>query len=160
MNSSGTPNIAIREATRGDADAVARLVCELFAELAKPEDSGYSVAVVADLATALLRRERIWAVLASDGDRPVGVITLNECAALYAGGEFGEICELYVARRFRSGAVGKRLIEAAVAFARQRGWTRLEVGAPELPKWQRSVDFYRRCGFGPVGPRLKLELRT
>ncbi len=30
----------------------------------------------------------------------------------------------------------------------------LEVGAPSVPKWQRTVDFYLRNGFEEVGPRL------
>jgi GNAT superfamily N-acetyltransferase len=75
------------------------------------------------------------------------------------GGRFGEITELYVTPAFRALGVGKRLVEAAVEFARQRGWSRLEVGAPEIPKWAETVNFYRRTGFSEVGPRLKLELR-
>ena len=89
----------------------------------------------------------------------MGVITLNECASIYASGRFGDISEFYVRPRFRGLAVGKRLLEAAVQFARQRGWSRLEVGAPEVPKWQRSVTFYRQAGFSEVGPLLKLELQ-
>lgn len=38
--------------------------------------------------------------------------------------------------------------------ARGRGWPLLEVGAPAVPKRQRTVDFYLRRGFSIVGPRL------
>jgi hypothetical protein len=34
----------------------------------------------------------------------------------------------------------------------------LEVGAPDVPRWQRTVDFYKRNGFKEVGPRLYLPL--
>ena len=50
------------------------------------------------------------------------------------------------------------MLAAAAALARERGWPRLEVGAPDVPKWQRSLDFYLRCGFEEVGPRLRLLL--
>jgi hypothetical protein len=34
----------------------------------------------------------------------------------------------------------------------------LEVGAPDAPRWQKSIDFYIRCGFEEIGPRLFLPL--
>ena len=34
----------------------------------------------------------------------------------------------------------------------------IEVGAPPMPQWQRTLDFYLRAGFVEVGPRLKLPL--
>ena len=34
----------------------------------------------------------------------------------------------------------------------------MEVGAPDLPSWQRSYDFYLNHGFKEVGPRLELLL--
>jgi len=101
----------------------------------------------------------VWAFIALDADSPVALLTLNECASLYAGGRFGEICELYVRSSFRGGFVGHRLLDAAVALARNRRWRRLEVGAPPVPQWQRTVTFYERNGFVVIGPRLKLEVR-
>ncbi len=155
------PHPDIRLASEADADAVAQLVLELLEELASPGSSGYELAAVARTARNLLKGgDRVWAFLAEAGGHAIGLITLNECAALYAGGRFGEICELYVSPGFRSLGAGKRLLEAAVEFARQRGWSRLEVGAPEMPRWERSVNFYRQAGFSEVGPRLKLPLKT
>ena len=51
--------------------------------------------------------------------RDVGVVTLNECAAIYSGGRFGEISELYVVPDYRSKGVGAMLMEAAVALGRE-----------------------------------------
>lgn len=65
------------------------------------------------------------------------------------------IVELYIAPTYRSQGVGALLLDRAIAFARTRGWSRLEVGAPDQPRWSRTVDFYRRQGFVEVGPRLK-----
>jgi len=152
-------NVDIRLAGEADAESVARLVLELFAELASPGHSGYEAQAVTRTARNLLTAgDPVWAFLAEAGSDPVGVLTLNQCASIYAGGRFGEISELYVRDPFRALGVGKRLVEAAAEFARQRGWSRLEVGAPELPKWAETVNFYRRTGFSEVGPRLKLEL--
>jgi GNAT superfamily N-acetyltransferase len=153
-------NVEIRLAHKADAESVAQLVFELFEELASPGDSGYEPQAVTRTARSLLNGgEPVWAFLAEDDAHPVGILMLNECASIYAGGRFGEITELYVTPAFRALGVGKRLVQAAAEFARQRGWSRLEVGAPELPKWAETVNFYRRTGFSEVGPRLKLELR-
>ena len=35
---------------------------------------------------------------------------------------------------------------------------RVEVGAPDVPRWQRTVNFYLKEGFVEVGPRLKYLL--
>jgi len=151
--------VDIRLASDADADVVARLALELFEELASPGNSGYQLGAVTHTARSLLKGgDQVWAFLAEAGDQGIGVITLNECASLYAGGRFGEISELYVSAPFRALGIGNRLLDAAVRFARQRGWSRLEVGAPEIPRWERTVNFYRHAGFSEVGPRLKLEL--
>ncbi len=153
-------DILIRRATPEDADAVGRLVFELLEELASPAASGYELAAVTRVARDLLDRpDECWCFLAEAGDRTVGVMTLNACASIYAGGRFGEICELYVRPGHRGGAVGRKLIDAAVDFARRHGWTRLEVTAPPPPRGARSVSFYRDAGFVETGPHLKRELR-
>lgn len=83
---------------------------------------------------------------------------LNECAAIYAGGVFGEISELYVAPELRSRGIAGALIQEAIDLARTRKWNRLEVGAPNQPEWKRTFDFYVREGFNEVGPRLRKTL--
>ena len=75
-----------------------------------------------------------------------------------AGGRFGEISELYVNPAARSGGVTPRLPRAAVGFAGAGNRDRLEVGAPDVPRWNRTVAFYRRNGFVEVGPGLTLIL--
>jgi GNAT superfamily N-acetyltransferase len=154
-------NVDIRLAGEADVDSVARLVLELFEELASPRDSGYRPEEVTRTVRELLQgSDPVWALLAEADGQGIGVLTLNECASIYAGGRFGEISELYVRAPFRALGVGNRLLEAAVQFARRREWCRLEVGAPEIPKWERTVNFYRHAGFSEVGPRLKLEIRV
>jgi GNAT superfamily N-acetyltransferase len=149
----------IRLAEVNDALIVARLILELVAEVAPDAPTAATERVTA-VARALLGGSSVWAVLAESGaGGAVGVLTLNECASISAGGRFGEITEMYVQPAFRSQGIGANLIRAALEFGRSREWTRLEVGAPPVPPWARSSAFYRRNGFEESGPRLKLALR-
>ena len=153
-----TPRIVVQQAGPNEAERVGRLACSLLAELYP--DSKFERIFFTEAARALLGgSEGVWAFLATtSGARDVGLVTLNECAAIYAGGHFGEISEMYVVPDYRSKSVGALLIETAISFGRERGWPDIEVGAPSPPRWQRTVDFYLRHGFEEVGPRLDLEL--
>jgi GNAT superfamily N-acetyltransferase len=155
-------NILVRRAIGNDAEIVASLLLRLLSELFDPDQCGYRADTLGPAARTLLKDgSSYWAFLAvTSGGAAVGVITLNECAAVYAFGKFGEIPEMYVAPEYRSSGVGAQLVRAAVEFGRERGWSLLEVGAPEVPRWQRTVDFYSRCGFSVTGPRMTLDLST
>jgi GNAT superfamily N-acetyltransferase len=150
--------IVVRQAGPEEFERVGLLIHELLVEL-YPE-LGYARDGCVDSARALLAGgDGVWSFLATTrDDRDLGVVMLNECAAIYAGGRFGEISELYVAPDGRSKNVGARLTEAAAAFGRKRKWPFIEVGAPSVPAWQRTVDFYLKRGFEEVGPRLQLTL--
>jgi GNAT superfamily N-acetyltransferase len=148
--------VEIRAATQADSDTVCRMV---FSLLDAVDPGEYTLDMLRPATERVLREAAdVFAFLALDEDRPVGVMVLNRSTAIFALGEFGEITELYVEPAHRSAGVGAALIEKAVAFGKSKGWSVLEVSAPELPKWQRSVDFYRRNGFEEIGPRLCFEL--
>ncbi|GFE80135.1 hypothetical protein GCM10011487_21350 [Steroidobacter agaridevorans] len=129
----------------------------LLDELCGDTPSGYDLSDLSATAAALLQAGDITALLADHAGQATGVLVLNRCASLYAG-RFGEISELYVKPEFRSAGIGEALIRAAAAIARERGWSRLEVGTPELPAWARTAAFYKRNGFIDVGMRMKLTL--
>ncbi|AKS45173.1 Acetyltransferase (GNAT) domain-containing protein [Octadecabacter temperatus] len=103
----------------------------------------------------VLAMKGVTSIVATEGAAPVGVIMLNECAAIYAGGLFGEISELYVSKEHRSKGIAAQLVDAAETYAKEHGWKRLEVGAPPQPNWDRTLQFYLREGFAEVGPRLR-----
>ncbi len=150
--------VVVRQAEPKEFERVGHLIYQLLTELypgeVYPRDGFVDAA-----RTLLTGSEGVWSYLATtSAGRDVGVVTLNECAAIYAGGRFGEISEFYVVPDFRSKGVGALLMEAAVSFGRERGWPNIEVGAPSVPTWQRTVDFYLRHGFEEVGPRLDLRL--
>lgn len=145
--------ISTRRAAPADTAIVARFVHALLDELSggkAPE-----IETVEQSARTVLAEAGVSAFIACADGEPVGAMVLNECAAIYAGGKFGEISELYVSPGFRSQGVAPCLIDAALAEGRVRGWRRLEVGAPGQPEWRRTLDFYLRNGFEEVGPRLR-----
>jgi GNAT superfamily N-acetyltransferase len=150
--------IVVRQVEPGEFERVGGLTYSLLVELF-PEEGYERESCVESARTLLAGDEGVWAFLATAReDRDVGVVMLNECAAIYAGGRFGEISELYVAPDARSKQVGALLIEAAAAFGRKRDWPFIEVGAPSVPVWQRTIDFYLKSGFEEIGPRLYLKL--
>ena len=145
--------LTLRRLGPKDAPVVAMLLHGLFDEL--DSGKGPSLASLERTAGDVLASAAIDGILAYHDDQPVGVIMLNECLAIYAGGGFGEITELYVLPAYRSRGVAAKLLEAATEIAREKGWKRFEVGAPGQPAWRRSLEFYIREGFEEVGPRLR-----
>ena len=153
-------SIVISLTQPGEGDIVGQLVHALICEVARAGSVLPTLEEFKLVATKLLTEDcRYWAFLARDaGGEPIGVLTLNECAATYARGRFGEIAELYVVPQARSLDVGGTLLGAAIGFGRERGWNHLEVGAPAVPRFQRTISFYLKNEFVEVGPRLRHNL--
>ena len=102
---------------------------------------------------------RFVALLArDDSGEAIGVLTLSETFAIYAGGRYGVIEEMYVRPAFREKGVGRALLERAVTVAADRGWRRLEVTAPEDDAADAAARFYERGGFRFSGSKLRLLL--
>lgn len=150
--------VEIIRAGPNDRETVLALVERLLRELeGKPHE-------FADLDRAKILRdldgagERFAAFLAQDDGEPVGVLTLTETFAIYAGGRYGVIDEMYVEPGHRGDRVGGRLIEAALQLGREKGWIRIDVTAPPGPRWERTVRFYEEQGFVFTGPKLRRRL--
>jgi GNAT superfamily N-acetyltransferase len=92
------------------------------------------------------------------GGEIAGILTLTTAFAIYANGEYGVIDEMYVAPDHRSAGCGAMLVSAARDIGLQRGWTRIDVTAPESGRWERTRRFYEKQGFVFTGPKLKLLL--
>jgi GNAT superfamily N-acetyltransferase len=100
---------------------------------------------------------RFLALLAKDQSGvPIGVLTLSTSFALYAGGEYGVIDEMYVRPEWRGQGGGKALLAEAVAIARARRWFRLDVTGPQVDGDGRAARFYRQAGFEFTGLKLRL----
>jgi len=146
----------IRPYESRDADAVVEMLQALYTELGEEEESvewlsASQVQGAVDAGT--------WIALAEAGGVLVGLVTVTMTRAIYAGGAYAVIDEMYVVSEHRSAGAGKRLIEAAVAFARQSGCKRIDVTGPtEVEKWQRTMAFYEQNGFTFTGNKLKISL--
>ncbi|MBX3235783.1 MAG: GNAT family N-acetyltransferase [Nitrospiraceae bacterium] len=156
--------IELQWARAEDAPDIAALIAELLEEImAVIGQRAFDVdrARTIELAREGLATGQCRILLARDvgAGATVGLLSLCEGYALYAGGRFGTMPEVYVRPLYRSQGVGARLIREAVRFGRARQWTRLEVNTPPLPAFERSLVFYERQGFSPSGGRkLKLSL--
>lgn len=150
-----TENIKIIETSKEDYQEVASLVTLLLVELEPEISEEIQNKDITSITRDLFESEKIWAFIAKCNEKPVGVLTLHECAAIYAGGIFGEISELYVLPQFRSQKVGDLLISAAINKGKQLGWKRLEVGSPPPDQSPRTIRFYKKGGFEATGTRFR-----
>ena len=151
--------VEFKVATVSDAQEVGRLVWMLLKELSRTGSCRFSIEELQQRASDFIASGRVTAVLALQDESAIGVVTLNDCCAIYAG-SFGEITEFYVSPDNRSSGVGAMLMEAAIEIAIERGWHRLEVSTPELPKWLRTANFYQQNDFEEVGSRMQRVLKV
>jgi GNAT superfamily N-acetyltransferase len=151
--------LRIERAAPGNRDVVLVLVERLLRELEDSPDEFQGIErrrVVRDLESAGERFTAFLALLPSG--EGVGVVTLFEAFAVYAGGNYGVIDEMYVAPEHRGAGVGRRLVEAVAQEGRRRGWIRIDVTAPPEKRWDRTVKFYESQGFVFTGPKMRLRL--
>ena len=139
-------------------DTHTAVVAEMLAELFEEVGHTLTATEIADIFVEMDENSLHSTLLAfNDDEEAVGVLTLVESLALYAGGRIGVINELYVVPPYRSEGVGKILLDAAKNLAGERGWQRLEVTTPG-DQYEKTLKFYEREGFFPIGPRYKFEL--
>ena len=151
----------ISPANDRELPVILALIDELLAELgAEGRDSAMidRDRLRADAARNLASG-RFLALLARDqSDTAIGVLTLSRNFALYAGGEYGVIDEMYVRPAHRGQGVGRALLAEAVAIARRERWFRLDVTGPTDESDRRALAFYEKAGFEFTGRKLRLLL--
>ncbi|MBV2089364.1 MAG: GNAT family N-acetyltransferase [Candidatus Thiodiazotropha sp. (ex Ctena orbiculata)] len=156
-------DITIHTATVNDVQKVAMLVDELLTEITHAigvQAFNYDLEVTSLKLKDLIEQKNYFVFVArNEQSESIGLLTLYESYALYAGGTFGTIPELYVRPDYRSNKVGLRLLSHAKEFADSKGWSRLEVTTPPLPQFDKTLAFYVREGFSITGGRkLKMDL--
>lgn len=132
----------IRDATQDDIPAMVRLLAQLFAIEADfaiaPAVQGRGLALLLDRADA--------AVLVAQRDGVVaGMCTVQLSASTARGGLSAGVEDVVVDAVHRGRGIGRKLLEAAEAWALRRGALRIALLADEtnLP----ALDFYDRLGF-------------
>ncbi|MBC7861510.1 MAG: GNAT family N-acetyltransferase [Bacteroidia bacterium] len=88
----------------------------------------------------------------------IGIVTLTETQAIYAGGKYGCLDEMFVLPEHRSANIGEKVIKMIKHIAKEKNWKRVDVTAPSESKWNRTVSFYEKCGFVFTGPKLKFKI--
>ena len=155
-------NFTIRRADKDDSKILTDLVCELLMDFNIQSKSNFNIdkIIIKSTCAELLGRSNFGGFLAfiKLTNQVVGMITITQATAIYNGGDFGVITELYVDRNIRSKGIGKLLLEAAIEFAKQMGWSKVEVGAPKKEDWPRTIDFYKSNGFEEKGPKLRINI--
>lgn len=152
-------SVTIVRASATDRDDVIVLVERLLYELEDRPEEFAGLDRAKTLRDLEMDWERFTAFLArAPGGEAVGVATLVETFAIYAGGRYGVIDEMYVAPEYRCRGVGRQLIDAVKRHGRLRGWARVDVSAPPEGRWARTVAFYERQGFVFTGPKLRFRL--
>lgn len=156
-------NFHVKAATPDDAPLVAFFVTALTTEICdRCNDHAQfqrNEVLTAELCASWIKDGLYTALIAYVGEKPVGVITIAETYALYAGGKIGIIQECYVLPEQRSNLVGDALLNSALSLAKENGWACMELCTPPLPEFKKTIDFYVRHEFVPVGGR-KLRLQV
>jgi len=154
--------IKVIKASIKDVKIVVNLIAELLIDFNNKNDSNFIVDKdnLEKTTRKLIIRKNFGAFIAYDSDnKPKGLITISEAFAIYNGGDFGVITELYVDRNSRSEGIGKLLLQSVFDFSDAMNWTKIEVGAPNAKEWPRTIEFYERNGFKQKGPKLRIDIK-
>jgi len=153
--------IGIRAAARGDEEALSAVGKASFLEaFAGILDGGDIIAHCERQHAAAVYRDwladddmRIWLAEATPGRAPIGYLVLAPAKLPVADPQADdlEIKRIYLLHRFHGQRVGKRLMDAAVADARERGAGRVLLGV--YAGNHDALAFYQRCGFAQIGQR-------
>lgn len=142
-------NVTVREATSADAPEVGRLLHDFNTEY---EDVTPGPDALARRITELLEGGDTVVLLAGDG--PDGLVVLRFREAIWAFAQECFLAELYVVPPLRGRGIGRALVEAALAAARDRGAAWIDLGTSDDDVAARAL--YERMGFtnreGPDGP--------
>jgi GNAT superfamily N-acetyltransferase len=100
-------------------------------------------------------------LVAETGGEIVGVLAASWQHAVHVPGCYGVVQDLWVRSDWRGRALGRDLLEALAALAREQGIARLEVGLPQdsFAAIEATRSFYLDNDFAPLGPRMRRLLQ-
>jgi len=142
----------LRRAEPGDAPAVARLLHDFNAEFDEPTPG---VEVLSERVRELIARGTIVVLLAGEG--PAGLAQFRFLRSVWSSGLDVYLEELYVIPERRGKGIGRALLEATMATAREGGATRIDLNTGETDTAARAL--YESLGFtnregGEDGPSM------
>ena len=142
----------VRPATAADAVAIGRMLHEFNSEF---DDFTPGAEFLGERLRALIEAGEVHGFLA--GDRPDGFLTMRFFPAVLSERVYAYVEELYIAPPRRGEGLGRALLEAAVALARERGAGNIALNTAETDEAARAL--YESAGFSnregaPDGPRM------
>jgi ribosomal protein S18 acetylase RimI-like enzyme len=132
----------IRLATPADLESLVGLHVEFRDSLQRttPTADGFR-----DALAQLLHRPELAFFFATEQGRPLGYAAQRYLFSSWAQGEEALLEDLYVSAEARGAGLGRRLVEAAIAHARERGCRSMSLDTNENNAASNAV--YRRLGF-------------
>jgi len=151
-------HIDIELAEKPDIPAIKRMIEQLYLELGEEKES--IEFLDEQLISKLIKNGRTLILKAIfESQEIIGMLSLSESQAIYAGGHYGVIDEMYITPSYRSMNVGKKLIEKAKEIAIEKKWKRIDVTAP-TSRNERTSKFYNNNGFIFTGPKMKFKINN
>jgi len=135
--------ISIRKATAADVEALVPLLADLFSIEAdfrpdvERQRRGLALLLAAPAQSLVLVAER--------GGEVVGMVTVQLVVSTAEGALSGLLEDMVVAPAARGRGIGRRLLEAAEGWTRERGATRLQLLADR--ENAPALRFYERMGW-------------
>jgi ribosomal protein S18 acetylase RimI-like enzyme len=147
---SASPDLAVRRAEPGDAEAIGRLLHDFNSEFDDPTPGPRALA---ERVRELLAAGEITVLLG--GTEPHGLAVLRFRPAIWTQGLECYLAELYVVPDRRGRGLGRALMEAAIELARREGADSMDLGTSEDDVAARAL--YESLGFSnregkPDGP--------
>lgn len=143
--------ISLRAIQNSDLKQFEQLLLQFYNEI----EHGFSTDNLAEILHDFLEKGMIILAIDDATNEIAGFISCIESNAIYAKGNFGVINELYIIPEFRSQKLGQKLIDFIIEIAKKNNWSRLELDTPEVEKSEKTIRFYKKEGFVPIGFRMK-----
>jgi ribosomal protein S18 acetylase RimI-like enzyme len=142
----------IRVASAADAPVFGRLLHAFNAEYGEPEPAADTIA---ERAGPLIDSGEVTVLFAGEG--PDGFAELRFRPSLYTGALDAYLEELYVVPEHRGHGLGRALLEAVMAHAKEHGAVHIDLNTSETDVAARAL--YESAGFtnregGPDGPPM------
>jgi len=144
--------IEIRRAGVEDSAEIARLLHDFNTEFEEPSPG---VESLTEHSRQLLATGEMTVLLAGAG--PDGIALIRFRTSVWTGGPEAHLQELYVVPARRGGGIGRALLEATMAVAREAGASGIDLNTGETDTAARAL--YESAGFtnlegGPDGPSM------